>query len=117
MKIFGINFTTKKELKAQVSTLEADLNSVNEILDSYVKSYTELINMFPYKLGQTVYDVALKNAQGRYTKTKPSLEYSIITPVTIDEKNYFSIVKRSMKNDIFLTEEAAKQFLKSVCKE
>lgn len=102
MKIFGITFTTKTDLKAKNAEL------MNELED--------MIEMFPFKLGQTVYDVALKNAQGRYTRTKPSFEYSTITAVTVDEKNYFSLVKRYRHNDVFFTEEAATDFLKSICK-
>lgn len=101
MKIFGITFTTKKELKAINIVLQGQLNS--------------LLETFPFKLGQTVYDVSLKNAQGRYTKTKPSLEHSIISPVVVDTKNYFKLVERYERNDVHITAEAAETYLKSVC--
>lgn len=101
MKIFGIQFTTKKELKA----INVDL--MNK-LDTMVET-------FPFKLGQTVYDVALKNAQGRYTKTKPSFEHSTITEVVVDTKNYFKLVERYKRQDIHMTMESAEDYLKSVC--
>ena len=123
MKIFGINFTTKKELKKantdllakvtgyglKVAELESDLDSANdEIL--YLK------HMFPFELGQVVFDVALKNAQGKYTKKNPSLAHCTITEVTVNDKNYFSLVKRYNNNDVFFTKKEAEKFLKSVCK-
>ena len=109
MKIFGTNFTTKKDLKATVAALEADLESCEDELD-YLRE------TFPFDIGQDVFDVALKNDKGRYTKTKPSLEYSTITAVTVDEKNYFNLVKRFKRNDVFFFYEEAEEYLKSICK-
>jgi hypothetical protein len=109
MKIFGINFETKKELKEARSALELDLESCEDEL-AYMKK------TFPFELGQEVYDVALKNAQGRYTKLKPSLEHSTITEVIVDENNYFRLVNRFKRNDVFSSREAAENFLKSICK-
>ena len=123
MKIFGINFVTKKELKAEndvlnskvinqgleIAELRADLDGANdEIL--YLK------HMFPFELGQVVYDVALKNAQGKYTKKNPSLVHCTITEVMVNDKNYFGLVKRLNNNDVFFTKKEAEKFLKSVCK-
>lgn len=102
MKIFGINFITKKELKNIIACLSAEREALKE--------------MFPFILGQTVYDVAFRNAAGRYTKTNPSFGHSTITAVTVDEKNYFSLVKRYKRNDVFFSAEAAEAYLKSVCK-
>lgn len=101
MKIFGIQFTTKKELKA----INVDLM---DQLDAMVET-------FPFKLGQTVYDVALKNAQGRYTNTKPSFEHSTITEVVVDTKNYFKLVERYNRQDVHMTRASAEDYLKSVC--
>ena len=101
MKIFGITFTTKKELKAINISLMDQLDN--------------LLETFPFKLGQTVYDVSLKNAQGRYTKIKPSLEHSTINPVVVDTKNYFKLVERYERKDVHVTAEAAEMYLKSVC--
>lgn len=101
MKIFGITFTTKKELKAINVDLMDQLDTMLEI--------------FPFKLGQTVYDVALKNAQGRYTKTKPSFEYCTITEVVVDTKNYFKLVERYKRQDVHMTRASAEDYLESVC--
>jgi hypothetical protein len=102
MKIFGINFTTKKELKA--------LNA--ELVDELVA----MKDVFPFELGQTVYDIALKNDKGRYTKTKPSFEHSTITATVVDKKNYFNLVERYNRNDVFFDFDDAKEYLESICK-
>ena len=109
MKIFGITFETKKELKEQI----LDLQMTVKELEGEVAMRDE---KYPLELGETVYDVALKNAQGKYTKTKPSLEHCTITPVTVDEKNYFKLVARMRNNDVFLSEAAAKKYLETICK-
>ena len=101
MKIFGITFTTKKELK--------------EINASLMDQLDAMVETFPFELGQTVYDVALKNAQGRYTKTKPSFEHSTISEVTVDTKNYFKLVDRFNRKDVHLTLSDAEAYLKTVC--
>lgn len=109
MKIFGITFETKKELKEQIFDLQMTVKE----LEGEVAMRDE---KYPLELGETVYDVALKNAQGKYTKTKPSLEHCIITPVTVDEKNYFKLVKRMVNKDVFMSMESAKKYLESICK-
>ena len=109
MKIFGINFVTKKELKEQILDLQMTVKELEGEIDMRDEKY-------PLELGETVYDVALKNAQGKYTKVKPSLEHCTITPVTVDEKNYFKLVARMRNNDVFLSEAAAKTYLESICK-
>ncbi len=110
MKIFGIHITTKKELKRQITNLMCE---IEDLLEEREGHYTT----FPFELGQVVYDVALKNAQGRYTKKKPSFEHSTITEVVVDEKNYFGLVKRLARNDVFVYREMAEDYLKSVCEE
>jgi hypothetical protein len=109
MKIFGIEFTTKKELRQQNVELMIE---IEELLDEL----RDLEGMFPFDLGQVVYDVALKNAQGRYTKTKPSREHCTITAVEVNEKNYFGLVKRLNNNDVFFSQEDAESYLDHVCK-
>ena len=101
MKILGINLETKNELKKKNVALMGELE--------------EMLEMFPFKLGQTVYDVALKNNKGRYTKSNASAEYSTITEVVVDDKNYFSLVKRLRRNDVFFDYDSAKEHLNSVC--
>ena len=94
MNIFGINFATKNELKAELSSMKRD---------------------FPFALGQVVYDVQLKNEQGRFTKTKPSRDYSTISEVVVDTKNYFKLVERLDKKDVFVDYEDALIYLDLVC--
>ena len=123
MKIFGINFTTKKELRAENDML-CDKNAklisrVKDLSNALDYANDELHYMqcrFPLELDQVVFDVALKSAQGKYTKKNPSFEHSTITEVVVNEKNYFSLVKRLNNFDVFFTREAAEEHLKSVCK-
>ena len=109
MKIFGITFETKKELKEQI----LDLQMTVKELEGEIAMRDE---KYPLEIGETVYDVALKNAQGKYTKTKPSLEHCTITAVVVDEKNYFKLVGRMRNHDVFLSEAAAKKYLETICK-
>ena len=90
MKIFGFNFTTKKELKAELTTMK---------------------ETFPFTMGQIVYDVALKDDKGRYTKTEPSYEHSEINEVVVDEKNYFGLVDRLKRHDVFVKLDDAELYL------
>ena len=130
MKIFGINVETKKELRAEIARLEVQndlLLTRNSKLTDKVDDLTTAVNsandkvlclkrMFPLALGETVFDVALKNAQGKYAKKNPSFEHSTITEVVVTEKNYFSLVKRLENNDVFYTRAAAEDYLKAICK-
>lgn len=109
MKIFGIEFTTKKELKEKIAHLEC-------FCEGFTKELRVMRETFPFKVGQIVYDVALKDEKGRYTKTKPSFDYSTITEVVVDEKSYFSLVERFRRNDVFLEYDAAVEYLRSICK-
>jgi hypothetical protein len=109
MKIFGINFETRKELKEQIF----ELNLSNKELEGEL---AQMQDRYPLDIGQVVYDIALKNAQGKFTKTKPSLEHCTITEVVVDEKNYFKLVARMRSKDVFMSEAAAKAYLESICK-
>jgi len=108
MKIFGVDFVTKKELKARNAELTSEIEALTDELN-------DVNGSFPFDLGQIVYDVALKNAQGRYTKTKPSREHCTITEVEVNEKNYFGLKKRLENNDVFYEREEAEEYLESVC--
>ena len=116
MKIFGINFETKKELKQRISVLEMDLDACEGELAACEDELDYMCQQFPFEMYQVVYDVALKNDKGRYTKTNPSLEHSTITEVTVDEKNYFKLVERLKRKDVFFDVETAESYLKSICK-
>lgn len=108
MKIFGINFTTKKELEAINSTLEHRVSKLEGIIKSMRKD-------FPFDLGQTVYDIQLRNDKGRYVNKNASLEHSRISEVIVDNKNYFGLVERYNNNDVFFDYESANAHLKKVC--
>ena len=116
MKIFGINFETKKELRAKISTLEMDLDCCRGDLEACEDELLGMLQMFPFEMCQVVYDVALKNAKGRYTKTNPSFEHCTITEVVVDEKNYFKLVERYHRNDVFFDRDEAEEYLRSICK-
>ena len=109
MKIFGINFTTKKELQERIDYLLEEIELLEETIE-------DLYEEFPFFIGQTVYDVALKNSKGRYTKTNPSIEHSTITPVEVTEKNYFKLVERFANDAVFEELAEAEEYLKSICK-
>ena len=106
MKIFGINFTTKREKELQKELVEC-LETLEEL--------EELKEDFPFTIGQVVYDVQLKNSKGRYAKANPSFEHSTISEVAVSRKNYFSLVERYENNDVFTSYDDAEAFLKERC--
>ena len=116
MKIFGINFTTKKELKKQLADQKETILELRADAEALGAELKCMRTAFPFDIGQTVYDVALRNEKGRYTKAHPSLEHSIITEIVVDEKNYFVLVERLGRKDVFLSEKDATEYLKTVCK-
>ena len=115
MKIFGINFITKKE-QAEFAALSSQVSELRNVVIAHEHELRTLKSVFPFDLGQRVYDIALKDAKGKFTKTKPSLKYSIINEVLVDEKNYFGLVKRLHRKDVFTERETAEEFLKFICK-
>lgn len=116
MKILGFEFTTKKELRRMMSALWDNWADAEDELKERTEELNELREIFPFDLGQVVFDIALKDEKGRYTKTAPSLEYSIVNEVVVDEKNYFGLVERYNRNDVFVFREDAEDYLKSICK-
>lgn len=108
MKIFGNSFETKKNLKKVVERLMAE---ILELEDALMRKE----DMFPFYLGQTVFEVALKDAKGRYTKTDPSFEHCDITEVEVTEKNYFKLAKRCENNEVFFSREGAEFWLGYLC--
>ena len=115
MKIFGIEFKTRKELKSTIANLEVDVLTARDECGVVRGRLDEMRCMFPFDLGQTVYDVQLRNENGRYAKKNASLEHSLINEVTVDAKNYFGLVERLKRNDVFFSYDDAKEFLESVC--
>ncbi len=116
MKIFGLNITTTAKYEQTIAGLEAKIEALEDKILENEAVIGATIEAFPLVLGQTVYDVALKNAKGRYTRVNPVLEYCTITEVVVDTRNYFGLVDRLRRNDVFYTQEEAEEHLKSVCK-
>jgi len=114
MKIFGIEFETRRELKERIAKLENELQVVQGKYEETKTEVEMLDTLFPFALGQTVYDVQLRNEKGRYAKKNVSLEHSLINEVVVDEKNYFGLVERYKRNDVFLSYKGARAFLESV---
>jgi hypothetical protein len=87
MNIFGITFTTKKEQSEAQAKLAKLNNQISELKDVVIAHENELVflrSVFPFNLGQRVYDISLKDAKGKFTKTKPSLKYSTINEIFVD---------------------------------
>ena len=116
MKIFGINLTTKKELRVEIDSLKSQIQ--NDISDAarLAEKIQDLRICFPFDIGQTVYDIQLKSAKGRYTKTRPSREHSSINEVVVDENNYFGLVTRYRRLDVFIDKQAAEDYLNEICR-
>lgn len=93
------------DLKERLLEANADLS--NKVVDYCLK--------YPFDLGQVVYDVQLRNTQGRYTKNKASRAHSVINEVIVDTKNYFKLVDRLHSHDVFLSNNAAEEYLDSIC--
>lgn len=108
MRIFRKFFMTKKEMRAKILDLKVELQDLKD-------AYHHLKYMFPFELGDVVYDIQLRDNKGRYTKDNPSIEYSRINPVIVDENNYFSLVERYKKSDVFTARDAAEVYLKVIC--
>ena len=108
MKIFGKEFKTRTDLKKEIMVLEARLWATEESLEVWHEK-------FPFSLGQTLYDVQFRNNKGRYAKKNISLEHSLINEVVVDEKNYFGLVERYKRMDVFDRYNDAKRYLESVC--
>lgn len=116
MNIFGLHITTKKAHLERIEKHDAEVQELkNEILELSDELF-DMVEAYPFYIGQTVYDVALKNAKGRFTKTKPSREHCTITEVEVNEKNYFGLKKRLENNDVFYERDEAEEYLNSVCK-
>ena len=115
MKIFGKEFKTRRDLKDRIDEME---NEIRILFDKYeeAKSEVEMLDtMFPFALGQTVYDVQLRNENGRYAKKNASLEHSLINEIVVDEKNYFGLVERLNRCDVFCSYGGARKYLESIC--
>ena len=114
MKIFGIKIQTKKELKQEVANLQDLLFDADDELDEYEATLGYIATKFPFDLDVEVYEVQLKNKNGKFTSTKPSKEHSVIVPVVVTEKNYFRLAKK-YENGVFLEQDEAEAYLDELC--
>lgn len=115
-------WTTKKDLKKKICELESfikeqyqQIESSNKKISELSSAVTEFEQTYPLDLGEVVYDVQLRNVNGRFTKTKPSREQSVINELEVTKKNYFNLVDRYNNKDVFLTRDDALRYLDSVC--
>lgn len=117
-------WVTKKKLREELAHAEQQLQRkeylYNELMASYIAKddlLKDMINQYPFELGQIVYDLQLRSSKGRFTKTKASREHSLINEVIVDKKNYFNLVDRYASNDVFTDRFEAERYLESVCVE
>lgn len=115
-------FITKKKHNKIVSEMEEVLSDYEQRclklsiqLDATLDEMDKFRAAYPFQIGQTVYDVQLRNEKGRYTKTNPVCEYSKVNEVVVDKKNYFNLVERMKAKDVFTSYEAAIERLHEVC--
>lgn len=114
MKIFGINIQTKNELKQEIERLKNNLIEAEAEIETYEEVLDYVGSRFPFDLDLEVFEVQLKNKNGKFTTTRPSKEHSVIVPVVVTEKNYFRLVKKFM-NGVFYTQEEAEEYLTDIC--
>lgn len=110
-------WTTKRMLREQINDLEVKLTSEIALNEKLIAEMNEIKQLYPFELGQVVYDIQLRNDKGRYTKKNPSREHSVVNEVTVDKKNYFNLVDRYKSKDVFTTRVMATKYLDELCKE
>ena len=117
-------WTTKKDLKKKIYELECFIKEQYEQIESSNRKINELTyeldafeETYPLDLGETVYDVQLRNINGRFTKTKPARSKCVINEVEVTIKNYFNLVERYNNKDVFMCYDDACAYLDSVCVE
>ena len=115
MNFLGLHIETKKELRKKLADISEENNRLTALVDELVKSVSLYKSTFPFRLGETVYDLQLRSTKGRYTKTNPSIEHSLINEVIVDEDNYFNLLNRYTKHDVFMTYDAAYTYLVGLC--
>lgn len=108
--------------KKKFQSMEDELISLLEVREKLVTINEELADKvedmlakYPFELGQVVYDLQLRNDKGRYTKKNPSRTHSVVNEVTVDKKNYFTLVDRFIAKDVFKTLKEAEKHLDEVC--
>lgn len=105
MRIFGIQFETRRELKAKVQRLTDCLEQEREAIAVD----------FPIPMGATTYEVKLKGANGRFTTTKASKQHSVINEIIATPQNYFKLREKWFNGTLFLYSEDAHNYLDKMC--
>lgn len=115
-------FTSRKKIRKYIETLieeNKQLKKTQQEVTMYnnelADKLEELMKKYPISCGDTLFEVCLRNDKGRFTKTKPSKEYSYIETVIVDTKNYFKLVDKFNNKEVFTTEKSAKKHLDSLC--
>lgn len=110
--------------RKKYESIVSDVKMLSETVDRVTQEAIDLryrldefMSTYPFRIGETVYDLQLRNDKGRYTKKNPSYEHSVINEVVVDEKNYFKLVARYNAFDVFKTRFDAEDYLKAVCGE
>lgn len=103
------------QLKDEIVKLEERLECTSVLMNELHHELDHIKDLYPFEMGQVVYDLQLRNNKGRFTKKNPSKEYSLITEVTVDKKNYFNLVERYHNSDVFVKKADAEMRLNTVC--
>lgn len=110
------------EMAKQVNRITLQLIAAKAAMKEYKKqvedTFTELEKskkLFKVGVGETVYDITLKDKNGKFTLKRPCLETSTIKAVEVTEGNFFDIIRRIEKKDVFHDKERAKKHLEKLC--
>lgn len=106
----------------QFGTVALQLTAAKEAMKVYKKqvedTFAELEKskkLFKVGVGETVYDITLKDKNGKFTLKRPCLETSTIKAVEVTEGNFFDIIRRIEKKDVFHDKERARKHLEKLC--
>lgn len=106
----------------QVDRITLQLIAAKEAMKVYKKqvedTFAELEKskkLFKVGVGETVYDITLKDKNGKFTLKRPCLETSTIKAVEVTEGNFFDIIRRIERKDVFHDEERARKHLEKLC--
>lgn len=110
-----MKFVTKKALKIENAQYAEQLKTITLYNDELADKVESMLNMYPFNVDDVVYELVLKNNKGRFTKTKPSKEYSSIEEVKVTRKNYFNLVDKHNAEFVFTTLNAAEHKLNNIC--
>lgn len=121
--------TELENTKKERDTYRERCDDIGEERDAVIRDYIEYRakvdksfetlakqkRLFPVGIGDVVYDITLKDKEGKFTTEKPCLETSAVKPVKVTEGNFFDIIRRIEKKDVFFDEERAKKHVRKLC--